>query len=78
MKKKVPKRYIAIVKAADNPDGSAKCLKYRFNDLLKFTIFLDKDWITWHWFNVYANRGNNKGHQLNNFTNKHRPLVSKV
>ena len=78
MKKKMPKKYIAIVKVADNPDGSAKCLKYRFNDLLKFTTFLDKDWRTWRWFNVYANRGNYKGEQLDNFTNKRRPLVSKL
>ena len=78
MKKKISKKYIAIVKVADNPDGSAKCLKYRFNDLKKFTTFLDKDWRTWRWFNVYANRGNNKGQQQNNFTNKRRPLVSKI
>jgi len=74
----VPKKYIAIVKVADNPDGSAKCLKYRFNDLLKFTTFPDKDWRTWRWFNVYANKGNYKGEQLDNFTNKRRPLVSKL
>lgn len=78
MKKNIPKKYIAIVKVADNPDGSAKCLKYRFNDLLKFTTFLDKDWRTWRWFNVYANKGNYKGEQLDNFTNKRRPLVSKI
>ena len=78
MKKNIPKKYIAIVKVADNPDGSAKCLKYRFNDLLKFTTFLDKDWRTWRWFNVYANKGNYKGEQLDNFTNKRRPLDSKL
>jgi hypothetical protein len=78
MKKKILKKYIAIVKVADNPNGSAKCLKYRFNDLLKFTTFLDKDWRTWRWFNVYANKGNYKGEQLDNFTNKRRPLVSKL
>jgi hypothetical protein len=78
MENKISKKYIGIVKVADNPDGSAKCLKYRFDDLLKFTNFLDKDWRTWRWFNVYANRGNNKGQQLNNFTNKRRPLVSKL
>lgn len=78
MKKNISKKYIAIVKVADNPDGSAKCLKYRFNDLLKFTTFLDKDWRTWRWFNVYANKGNYKGEQLDNFTNKRRPLVSKL
>ncbi len=76
MKKKISKKYIAIVKVADNPDGSARCLKYRFNDLLKFTAFLDKDWSTWLWFNVYDNRGFGQGEQLASYTNKHRPLVS--
>ena len=76
MKKKIPKKYVAIVKVADNPDGSANCLKYRFNDLLKFTSFLDKDWGTWRWFNVYANTGINKGQQLDNFTKKRRPWKS--
>ena len=78
MKKKISKKYIAIVKVADNPDGSAKCLKYRFNDLLRFTEFLDKDWRTWRWFNVYANSGNYKGEQIDNFTNKRRPLNRKL
>ena len=78
MENKISKKYIGIVKVADNPDGSAKCLKYRFDDLLKFTNFLDKDWRTWRWFNVYANRENNKGKQLGNYTKKLRPLVSKI
>ena len=78
MKKKISKKYIAIVKVADNPDGSARCLKYRFNDLLKFTAFLDKDWRTWRWFNVYANRGVGNGKQLASYTNKRRPLVSRL
>jgi hypothetical protein len=78
MKKKTSKRYIAIVKIANNPDGSAKCLKYRFNDLLRFTVFLDKEWNTWRWFNVYANKGVGKGEQLANYTNKRKPLVSKL
>lgn len=78
MKKKISKKYIAIVKVADNPDGSARCLKYRFNDLLKFTVFLDKDWRTWRWFNVYANRGSGQGEQLASYTNKRRPLVSRL
>ena len=78
MKKKTSKRYIAIVKVADNPDGSARCLKYRFNDLLKFTAFLDKDWCTWRWFNVYANRGIDKGQQIENFTKNRRPGASSI
>jgi hypothetical protein len=78
MKINIPKKYIAIVKVADNPDGSARCLKYRFNDLLKFTAFLDKDWRTWRWYNVYANRGNDKGQQIENFTKNRRPGKSSI
>jgi len=37
--KNKPKRYIAIVKIGNNPDGTAHCLKYHFDDLLKFTNF---------------------------------------
>jgi len=68
------KRYIAVVKIANKPDGSAHCVKYRFDDLLKFTAFLDKKWTGWKWFNVYSNLEINKGVQLGNFTNKNRPL----
>jgi len=68
-----PKRYIAIVKISNNTDGSAYCVKYRFDDLLKFVIFLDKNWSDWKWFNVYSNKGADKGSQLGNFTNKNRP-----
>lgn len=68
------KRYTAIVKISNKPDGSAHCVKYRFDDLLKFTSFLDTKWSGWKWFNVYSNKGGNKGVQLGNFTNKNRPV----
>lgn len=73
MRRNIPKRYVAIVKVGDNPDKTAKCVKYRFNDLLKFTAFLDSEWNTWRWFNVYENRGVNKGRQLASYTKNNRP-----
>jgi len=67
------KRYTAIVKIRNNPDGSARCVKYRFDNLLNFTKFLDNKWTEWKWFNVYSNKGGNKGKQLANFTKYKRP-----
>jgi hypothetical protein len=67
------KRYIAIVKIKNNPDGSAYCVKYRFNDLIKFTKFLDEKWIEWKWYNVYSNQGTNNSIQIGSFTNKKKP-----
>lgn len=72
-KKSVAKDYIAIVKLANNKDGTAHCVKYRFNNLLKFTRFLDREWSSWKWYNVFSNRGTNKGMQLASFTNRNRP-----
>ena len=71
---KPTKRYTAIVKISNKPDGTAYCVKYRFDDLLKFSHFLDKKWTGWKWFNVYSNKGKKKGVQLGNFTNKDRPV----
>lgn len=67
------KRYIAIVKIGNKPDGSALCLKYRVSNLLSFTKFLDERWIGWKWYNLYSNIGINKGQQLANFTKYKRP-----
>lgn len=69
----MPKRYTAIVKIKNKSDGSADCVKYRFDNLLNFTKFLDKDWAEWKWFNVYSNIGINKGKQVANFTKFKRP-----
>jgi hypothetical protein len=69
----MPKRYTAIVKIKNRRDGSAHCVKYRFDNLLKFTNFLDVKWGGWKWFNVYSNKGINKGRQLENFTKFRRP-----
>jgi hypothetical protein len=71
-----PKRYIAIVKISNRLDGTAYCVKYRFDNLLRFSKFLDKKWSCWKWFNVYSNRGKNKGMQLGSFTCKNKPITS--
>lgn len=72
------KRYIAIVKIRNNKNGSAFCVKYRFNDLLDFTKFLDKKWPEWKWYNVYANSENMKRIQLTNFTKYKRPTSKSI
>ena len=67
------KKYTSIVKISNRHDGSAHCVKYRFDNLLSFTKFLDKKWTEWKWFNVYSNTGINIGEQLANFTKNKRP-----
>ena len=69
----MPKKYKANVKIKNNPDGTARCVKYRVTDLIKFTRFLDQKWVGWKWFNVYSNTGVNKGEQLASFTKNKRP-----
>jgi hypothetical protein len=72
------KKYKVIIKINNNPDGSAYCIKYRVNDLLKLTKFLDKSWTQWKWFNVYSNLGTNKGEQIANFTKNNRPKFGSI
>jgi hypothetical protein len=72
------KRYTAIVKINNNPDGKAYCVKYRFNDLINFTSFLDKTWSDWKWYNVYSNLENNNGVQLGSFTKNKRPRSKSI
>ena len=71
---KISKKYKAIVKIKNNPDGTAYCVKYRFDDLLKFTKFLDSSWSEWKWFNVFSNRDENKNQQLGSFTKNNKPI----
>ena len=68
------KKYKAIVKIKNNIDGTAYCVKYRFNDLLKFTNFLDSKWQEWKWYNVFSNKNENKNLQLGSFTKKNKPI----
>jgi len=59
------KKYTCIVKS-----GPDKFLKYRLNDLVKFTSFLDDKWPDWRWFNVFDNRTKT---QVANFTRTSKP-----
>ncbi|MHC5077267.1 MAG: hypothetical protein ACYTFM_12690 [Planctomycetota bacterium] len=67
------KRYVAIVKIGNHPNGSANCIKYKCNDLIGFVSYLDKRWPMWRWFNVYTNFGKFRGKQIACFTNNNRP-----
>jgi hypothetical protein len=70
---KTSKKYKAIVKIKNNPDGTAFCVKYRFDDLLKFTNFLDSKWQDWKWYNVFSNKKQDKGQQIGSFTKHNKP-----
>jgi hypothetical protein len=70
--KNKPKKYVCNIKVGNNPDKSAKCVKYRSNDLLKLTSFLDKKFPTWTWYNVFLKE---TGQQISSFTNKKRPIT---
>lgn len=61
-------RYTVIAKIE-----AEKFVKYRVNNLLKFTRFLDDSFPNWRWFNVYKNEK-----QVGNFTNKNRPTSSRL
>jgi hypothetical protein len=75
---KTSKKYKAIVKIKNNPDGSAYCVKYRFDDLIKFTNFLDQRWQEWKWYNVFSNKDENKGNQLDSFTKNNKPKTKSL
>lgn len=74
-KENKPKKYRCIVKIGNNPDRSAKCVKYRSNDLLKFTKFLDSKFPSWTWFNVYLR---DNGKQVGSFTKFKKPISKDV
>lgn len=65
------KKYVVITKIANNPDGSAKCVKHHVNDLLKYTAYLDHTFPGWRWFNVYGKKSRDK---LGSFTRNNRPV----
>jgi|JI9StandDraft_2_1071091.scaffolds.fasta_scaffold409648_2 hypothetical protein len=75
---KISKKYVGIVKIKNNPDGSAYCIKYRFDDLLKFTNFLDQKWQDWKWFNVFSNKNEDKGIKLASFTKNNKPKTKSL
>ena len=61
----ITERYTCIAKT-----GNEKFVKYRLNNLDKFTAFLDREWPNWRWFNVFDNRTKL---QIANFTKNSRP-----
>jgi hypothetical protein len=63
------KKYTAIVKISNNPDGKEHSLRYYFNNLLKFTSFLDMRCNGWKGFKIYSNKDKNKVIQIGSFTN---------
>lgn len=75
---KTRKKYVAIVKVGNNPDGTAKCVKYRFDRILKFLPFIDREFPDWRWMNVYSNKGENKRMQLASYTKKNRPVSDEI
>lgn len=64
------KKYTCIAKTSDD-----KFVKYRLDNLLKFTQFMDMKWPGWRWFNVFDNRTKT---QVANFTKNNRPISSRV
>ena len=70
-RKNKPKKFSCIVKIGNNPDKTAKCVKYRTNDLLKFTRFLDGKYPSWTWYNVFLKETRM---QIANFTKFKRPI----
>ena len=72
-KQKTEHRYAVIVKCDEGRGNEASFKKWRTSDLVNLTQFLDTYHRNWLWFNVYSNRGINKGIQLENFTRYRRP-----
>lgn len=66
---KTSKKYRVIVKVEND-----KFLKYKVNNLLKFTDFLDNNFPNWRWFNVYQYTENSTGQQIGSFTKFSRPM----
>lgn len=64
------KKYRVIAKVGNNENGTAKCVKYNVNDLVKFSQFLDTNFSGWRWFNVYSKETRL---QIGNFTKNRRP-----
>lgn len=62
-------KYVCIVKTLDNH------LKYHVTDLIKFTSFLDSNFPTWKYFNVYDSKTKD---QIANFTINKRPTSRRI
>lgn len=65
---KMEKKYRVIAKV-----GNDKFVRYKVNNLVLFTAFLDRVHTGWRWFNVYQYTKAGDGHQIASYTNKNRP-----
>jgi hypothetical protein len=70
-RKSKSKKYTCIAKIGNNLDLSALCVKYRLDNLIKFSVFLDRKYPTWTWFNVFLKE---TGKQVMSFTKHKRPI----
>jgi hypothetical protein len=64
-------KMICIVKVGVGK-SSDHFVKYHTSNLLDFVNFLDKDYPTWRWFNVYNTKDNI---QIANYTKNKRPTT---
>lgn len=64
------KKYTCIVKINND-----KFLKYRVDNLISFTNYLDKNWKEWKYFNVFDKKTKK---QIANFTQSKRPTTSEI
>jgi hypothetical protein len=62
------KKYIVTAKV-----GNEKFVKYRVNNLLLFSKFLDKSYPDWRFFNVFTYTKDGSGSQIANYTKNRRP-----
>lgn len=70
-------KYICIVKSGEKLfNGSDRFLKYNIRNLLNFTNFLDQNFPSWRWFNVYDKKQG--GLQVGNFTKHKRPTSTTI
>ena len=70
-RKNKSKKYVCVAKIGNNPDQTAICVKYRSNDLRKFTDFLSRKHPTWTWFNVFLKETQK---QVMSFTKNNIPV----
>ena len=66
------KKYRVIAKTGKTNEAQ-NFKKWKCNNLVKFTAFLDKNYPDWCYFNVYEYRKGERGIQLESFTKNKRP-----
>lgn len=54
--------------------GNEKFVRYHVNNLRLFSLFLDRKFPDWRWFNVFEYNREHNGKQQESFTKKNRPV----